>query len=70
MINYKFILDLLKKEFGPAAKIFLDKAMDTLGITEINENNYREVLEILKMNKQIRDYVIEVERKIESMKKS
>lgn len=68
MITYKIILDLLKKEVGPAAKLFLDKAMNTLGITEINEKNYKEVLELLKMNKELRDYVIEVEKKLESMK--
>ncbi|MEM0022844.1 MAG: hypothetical protein QXD49_00655 [Archaeoglobaceae archaeon] len=68
MITYKIILDLLKKEIGPAAKLFLDKAMNTLGITEINEKNYKEVLELLKMNRELREYVIEVERKLESMK--
>ncbi|MEM0202444.1 MAG: hypothetical protein QXO16_02440 [Archaeoglobaceae archaeon] len=68
MITYKIILDLLKKEVGPVAKLFLDKAMNTLGITEINEKNYKEVLELLKMNRELRDYVIEVEKKLESMK--
>lgn len=68
MITYKIILDLLKKEIGPAAKLFLDKAMNTLGITDINEENYKEVLEVLKMNKELRDYVIEVEKKLKSMK--
>ncbi|MEM0352929.1 MAG: hypothetical protein QXM15_00340 [Archaeoglobaceae archaeon] len=68
MITYKIILDLLKKEIGPAAKLFLDKAMNTLGITEINEKNYKEALELLKMNRELREYVIEVERKLESMK--
>ncbi|MEM1958140.1 MAG: hypothetical protein QXX76_07750 [Archaeoglobaceae archaeon] len=68
MITYKIILDLLKKEIGPAAKLFLDKAMNTLGITEINEKNYKEVLELLKMNRELREYIIEVERKLESMK--
>lgn len=68
MITYKIILDLLKKEVGPAAKLFLDKAMSTLGITEINEKNYKDVLELLKMNKELREYVIEVEKKLESMK--
>ncbi|MEM3391668.1 MAG: hypothetical protein QW226_05120 [Archaeoglobaceae archaeon] len=68
MITYKIILDLLKKEIGPAAKLFLDKAMNTLGITGINEKNYKEVLELLKMNRELREYVIEVERKLESMK--
>lgn len=68
MITYKIILDLLKKEVGPAAKLFLDKAMNTLGITEINEKNYKEVLEILKMNKELRDYVVEVEKKLESIR--
>ncbi len=68
MITYKIILDLLKKEVGPAAKLFLDRAMNTLGITDINEKNYKEVLELLKMNKELRDYVIEVEKKLERMK--
>ncbi|MFN3383308.1 MAG: hypothetical protein ACK401_00250 [Archaeoglobaceae archaeon] len=68
MITYKIILDLLKKEVGPVAKLFLDKAMNTLGITDINEKNYKEVLELLKMNRELRDYVIEVEKKLERMK--
>lgn len=68
MITYQIVLDELKKEVGPIAKIFLDKAMDSLGITEIDNNNYRDVLEVLKMNKELRNYVIEVEKKLEKFK--
>ncbi|MDK2876649.1 MAG: hypothetical protein PWQ22_1059 [Archaeoglobaceae archaeon] len=68
MITYQIVLDELKKEVGPIAKIFLDKAMDSLGITEIDNNNYRDVLEVLKMNKELRNYVVEVEKKLEKFK--
>ncbi|MDK2795627.1 MAG: hypothetical protein PWQ58_826 [Archaeoglobaceae archaeon] len=68
MITYQIVLDELKKEVGPIAKIFLDKAMDSLGITEIDNSNYRDVLEVLKMNKELRNYVIEVEKKLEKFK--
>ncbi len=66
MITYKKLLDELKKEIGPVAKIFLNKAMDTLGIEDIDDNNYKEVLEVLKMNKDLREYVELVEKKLES----
>ncbi len=65
MITYKRLLDELKKEIGPVAKIFLNKAMDTLGIEDIDDTNYKEVLEILKMNKDLREYVEIVEKKLE-----
>ena len=65
MITYKKLLDELKKEIGPVAKIFLNKAMDTLGIEDIDDTNYKEVLEILKMNKDLREYVEIVEKKLE-----
>lgn len=68
MITYQIVLDELKKEVGPIAKIFLDKAMDSLGITEIDNSNYRDVLEVLKMNKELRNYVVEVEKKLEKFK--
>ncbi len=66
MITYRRLLDELKKEVGPIAKIFLDKAMDSLGIEEINDDNYKEVLEVLKMNKELREYVEIVEKRLES----
>ncbi len=66
MITYKKLLDELKKEIGPVAKIFLNKAMDTLGIEDIDDTNYKEVLEVLKMNKELREYVEIVEKKLES----
>ncbi len=65
MITYKRLLEELRKEVGPIAKIFLDKAMDVLGITDIDESNYKEVLEVLKMNKELREYVEIVERRLE-----
>jgi hypothetical protein len=64
MINYKMILDEMRKEVGPIAKIFLDKAMEVLEIDEINDSNYKDVLEILKGNKELREYIIEIERRI------
>ncbi|MDI9609999.1 MAG: hypothetical protein QXQ38_02580 [Archaeoglobaceae archaeon] len=68
MITYQVLLDELKKEVGPIAKLFLDKAMSSLGITEINNSNYQDVLEVLKMNKELRDYISEVEKKLEKLK--
>ncbi|MCS7130040.1 MAG: hypothetical protein NZ872_01320 [Archaeoglobaceae archaeon] len=68
MITYQVLLDELKKEVGPIAKLFLDKAMSSLGITEINNTNYQDVLEVLKMNKELRDYISEVEKKLEKLK--
>ncbi len=65
MITYKRLLEELRKEVGPIAKIFLDKAMDVLGITDIDESNYKEVLEVLKMNKELREYVEIVEKRLE-----
>ncbi len=65
MITYKKLLDELKKEIGPVAKIFLNKAMDTLGIEDIDDTNYKEVLEVLKMNRELREYVEIVEKKLE-----
>lgn len=65
MVTYESLLNELKKEIGPIAKIFLDRAMQSLGITEIDKENYKDVLEVLKMNSSIREYVSEVERRIE-----
>ncbi|WP_456467769.1 hypothetical protein [Archaeoglobus sp.] len=65
MITYKKLLDELKKEVGPVAKIFLNKAMESLGYDDIDDSNYKEVLEILKMNKELREYVEIVEKKLE-----
>ncbi|MEM0215782.1 MAG: hypothetical protein QXI54_09490 [Archaeoglobaceae archaeon] len=67
MVSYESLLRELKKEIGPIAKIFLDKAMQSLGITEVDEENYKDVLEVLKMNSSIREYVNEVERRIEKL---
>ena len=66
-ITYSIFLEELKKEVGPLAKIFLDKAMDALGITEINNNNYKDVLEVLKMNKKMREFVEIVEKRLDEM---
>jgi|GEM_PF-658386 len=68
MITYQVLLDELKKEVGPIARIFLDKAMSSLGIEEINNSNYQDVLEVLKMNKELRNYILEVEKKLEKLK--
>lgn len=68
MITYKILLDELKKEVGPIAKIFLDKAMNSLGIEEINDSNYKDVLEVLKMNRELKDYITEVEKKLEKLR--
>ncbi|MCX7727276.1 MAG: hypothetical protein N2053_10565 [Chitinispirillaceae bacterium] len=65
MVTYELLLSELKKEIGPIAKIFLEKAMNSLGITEIDKENYKDVLEVLKMNSAIRDYISEVERRLE-----
>lgn len=67
MVTYEKLLTELKKEIGPIAKIFLERAMSSLGITEINEENYRDVLEVLKLNSSIREYVSEVERRLEKI---
>uniref|UniRef100_A0A7C3ZGM6 Uncharacterized protein n=1 Tax=Archaeoglobus fulgidus TaxID=2234 RepID=A0A7C3ZGM6_ARCFL len=65
MITYKKLLDELKKEIGPIAKIFLNKAMESLGYDDVNESNYREILDVLKMNKELREYVEIVEERLE-----
>jgi len=67
VVTYEKLLTELKKEIGPIAKIFLERAMSSLGITEINEENYRDVLEVLKLNNSIREYVSEVERRLEKI---
>lgn len=66
MITYKKLLDELKREVGPVAKIFLNKAMESLGYDDIDDSNYREVLEVLKMNKELREYVEIVEKRLEA----
>ncbi len=66
-ITYSLLLSELKKEVGPLAKIFLDKAMDALGIEDINSENYRDVLDVLKTNKKLREYVEIVERRLEDL---
>jgi hypothetical protein len=65
MITYKKVLDELKREIGPVAKIFLDNAIEALGIEEVNDSNYKEVLEVLRMNKELREYIDVVEEKLE-----
>lgn len=67
MVTYELLLNELKKEIGPIAKIFLDRAIQSLGITEIDRENYKDVLEVLKMNSSIREYVSEVERRLEKL---
>ena len=63
-VNYDLLLEELKKEAGPLAKIFLDKAMDALEIKDLNDNNYKDVLEILKMNPTLKKYVEVVEKRL------
>jgi len=65
MVTYDSLLNELKKEIGPIAKIFLDRAMSSLGITEINDENYKDVLEVLKMNSTIREYISDIESRLE-----
>lgn len=65
MITYKKLLEELRKEIGPIAKLFLDKAIDNLGIEEVNDKNYKEILAVLKMNKELREYVEKVEKKLQ-----
>ncbi|WP_456329774.1 hypothetical protein [Archaeoglobus sp.] len=65
MITYKRLLDELKKEVGPIAKLFLDKAMESLGYDDVDESNYKEILNVLKMNRELREYVEIVEKKLE-----
>ncbi|MDI9646814.1 MAG: hypothetical protein QFX40_09035 [Archaeoglobales archaeon] len=65
MITYKKLLEELRKEIGPIAKLFLDKAIDTLRIEEVNDKNYKEILTVLKMNKELREYVEKVEKKLQ-----
>jgi hypothetical protein len=65
MITYKKLLDELKKEIGPVAKIFLNKAMESLGYDDVNDSNYKEILNVLKMNKELREYVEIVEERLE-----
>jgi uncharacterized protein YhaN len=68
MITYQVLLNELKKEVGPIAKLFLDKAMNSLGIEEIDNSNYQDVLEVLKMNRELKNYILEVEKKLEKLK--
>ncbi len=65
MITYKKLLDELKKEVGPVAKIFLNKAMESLGYDDVDDSNWKEILSVLKMNKELREYVEIVEQKLE-----
>ena len=65
MITYKILLDELKKEVGPLAKIFLDKAMEVLGVNDVNDTNYKDILEVLKTNKKLREYIEIVEKNLE-----
>lgn len=67
MINYQLLLNELRKEIGPIAKVFLEKAMSSLGITEIDKENYKDVLEVLKMNSTIREYISEVEKRLKKL---
>ncbi len=64
-ITYEILLEELKKEAGPLAKIFLDKAMDALELKEIDDSNYKDVLEILKMNTTLKKYVEAVEKRLD-----
>lgn len=66
-ITYSLFLSELKKELEALAKIFLDKAMDALGIDDINNENYKDVLNVLKMNKKMREFVEIVERRLEGL---
>jgi hypothetical protein len=65
MITYKRLLDEMKKEVGPIAKIFLDKAMDVLEIDDVNDTNYKEILEVLKGNRELREYIQIIEKRLE-----
>ena len=66
-VDYDLLLEELKKEAGPLAKIFLDKAMDALELKELNDTNYKDVLEILKMNPTLRKYVEVVEKRLNGL---
>ncbi len=66
-ITYSIFLEELKKEIGPLAKIFLDKAMDALGLEDINNENYKDVLNVLKMNRKMREFVEIVEKRLEKL---
>jgi len=68
-ITYEVLLGELKKEAGPLAKIFLDKAMDALELKEINDDNYKDVLEILKMNASLRKYIDTIENRLNGIGK-
>jgi hypothetical protein len=63
-VSYDLLLKELKREAGPLAKIFLDKALDALELREVNEENYKDVLEVLKMNPSLKKYVEVVERRL------
>jgi len=39
--------------------------MESLGYDDVNESNYREILDVLKMNKELREYVEIVEERLE-----
>ncbi|RLI79414.1 hypothetical protein DRP05_03915 [Archaeoglobales archaeon] len=64
MMSYDFLLEEMKKEIGPIAKIFLDRVMNALGLTEINDTNYKEVLDLLKKNEGLREYIENIESRI------
>lgn len=64
LVTYKDLLEELKKEVGPIAKIFLDRAMEVLGIEEINDQNYKDVLSVLKANRELREFVENIERRL------
>ncbi|MBO8183198.1 MAG: hypothetical protein H0Z28_10480 [Archaeoglobus sp.] len=66
-VDYDLLLEELKKEAGPLAKIFLDKAMDALELKDLNDTNYKDVLGILKMNPTLRKYVEVVEKRLNGL---
>jgi len=55
---------MLIKKVGPIGKVFLKKAMESLEITEINNDNVELVIETLKLNPIMKKYVVEIEEEL------
>ena len=64
MVSYQSLLEEMKKEIGPIAKVFLDRVMNALGLTDIDDTNYKEVLDLLKKNEDLKEYIENIENRI------
>jgi hypothetical protein len=64
MVTTEEFQRLLVKKVGPIGKVFLKKAMESLEIDEITDDNVELVLEILKLNPVMKKYIAEIEEEL------